>query len=278
MAAGPRSLALALPAGGAVALLAYLSGRALFEQSSGWLAGRGLGAGSSTILPLPAYAAVVLAGVWAAARISGAPADPRAALRLSSRVVRASGAAALLAVLLVTAVYAASVLGGWAAPERVSPGARLASTLAAYAVLYAVIAWNEELVFRGALLGLLTRWGGPRLGVVASSALFALVHLAVSATWTRLLGVFLLGILLALVRLSARSLWPAIALHWAFHVLSYAAALGLPPLRVVLTGPVALTGTADQLDAGALMIVALAVALVAGSHRLVERPARAIPH
>jgi membrane protease YdiL (CAAX protease family) len=277
VAAGSRRTA--LPAGGSVALAGYLAGRALFEQSSAWLAGRGAGAGLATILPLPAYVAVVLAGVWAAVRIAGAAADPGPALRLSPRVARASAAAGLLALLLVTVVYAAAVLGGWATAERAAPGARLASTLTAYAVLYAAVAWNEEVVFRGAVLGVLGRWGGPRLGIAGSSALFALVHLGTSATWTRLLGVFLLGVLLALVRLSAGSLWPSIALHWTFHVLSYAAVLGLPPLRLALTGPVALTGTADQLDAGALMILALAVA--AGSRLLsrpsARRPARAMP-
>jgi membrane protease YdiL (CAAX protease family) len=257
MAAVPRRLLSAC----AVVLAGYLAGRWLFERADAWLTAGGVSAGPAAVVALAPYTALVLEAIWVAVRLAGPPADPRPGLSRSRATTLPTAGALALAALPVVAVYAFAVAAGWAALERVSPTAHLATGLAGYAVLYAGIAVNEELVFRGVLLGLLGRWTGLAAGVVLSSALFAAVHVAASVTWGRMAGVFLLGLLLALLRLRSGSLWPAIAAHWSFHVLSYAAVLGLPPLRVVLTGPVALVGTADQLDAGLLMILALAAAV-----------------
>lgn len=72
--------------------------------------------------------------------------------------------------------------------------------LSAYGLLYAVIAFNEEVVFRGGLLDALSRAGGQLWGALGSSALYALVHLE-SSTLARLFGVFLLGVPLHQARL-----------------------------------------------------------------------------
>jgi membrane protease YdiL (CAAX protease family) len=261
--------ALALAAAGGVVLAGYFAGRTSFERLGAWLAAEGVGAGVAAIAPLPVYVGLVLAGIGVAIRLAGPAADPRPALRLFSSA-RSTGAGLIVGAALVAAAYAVAVLAGWATMGITFPTAHLASALAGYAILYAGIACSEELVFRGTLLGLLGRWAGVWPAVILTSALFAMAHLGASVTWARLLGVFLLGVLLALLRLRARSLWPAIAAHWSFHFLSYAAALGLPPLRVALTGPLALVGTADQLDAGLLTIAALAIAVacaLAGQRR-----------
>jgi membrane protease YdiL (CAAX protease family) len=260
MAAVPRRLLSAC----AVVLAGYLAGRWLFERSDAWLMAGGVSAGLAAVVALAPYAALVVAAIRVAVWLAGPPADPRPALRGFRATTLPTAGALVLAALLVVAVYGFAVAARWAVLERASPTMHLATGLAGYAVLYAGIAANEELVFRGVLLGLLGRWVGLTAGVALTSALFAAVHVAASVTWGRMAGVFLLGLLLALFRLRSGSLWPAIAAHWSFHVLSYAAVLGLPPLRVALTGPVALVGTADQLDAGLLMILALAAAVSGG--------------
>ena len=83
------------------------------------------------------------------------------------------------------------------------------------AVLVGVI---EELVFRGFILQHLTdlsRW----FGVVASSALYALVHLKQTSltmeSWMELAGLFLLGAVLASSYLQTGQLWLGIGLHAA---------------------------------------------------------------
>jgi membrane protease YdiL (CAAX protease family) len=249
----------ALLAGAAAVLAGYLAGRTLFERTGDWLAAHGVSAGLAAIVPLPLYVGLVFAGVGLAVRIAGPAADPRPELRLSRRVRRPAAAGLLVGAVLVAAVYAVALVAGWATVTGAAPTAHLASALAGYAILYGGIAYSEEVVFRGALLGLLGRWAGLQ-AVVVTSALFALVHEAASATPARMLGLLLLGMLLALLRLRSGSLWPAIAAHWSFHFLSYALVLGLPPIRLSLTGPVGLVGTPDQLDAGAVAIAALVIA------------------
>jgi len=253
-----------------------LLGRQAFELASAWMAALSFTAGTASIAPLPLYLALVAAALWVAVRMVGRPADPLPALRVSSHTLTQICAGLLVAGLLVAVTYGFAVRAGWAGVERASPGGRAASGLVGYAILYAGIALNEELAFRGALLGILSRWGTPALGVVATSALFAAVHVLGVATWERLAGIFLLGVLLALLRIRSGSLWPAIACHWGFHVFSYAAVLGVLPARLVLGGPVLLVGRADQLDAGLVSIVALAAATVCAA--LVTRAGRRSGH
>jgi membrane protease YdiL (CAAX protease family) len=269
---------LAVVAGSAAVLAGYLGGRTLFERLSAWLAAHGVSAGLAVIVPLPIYVGLVIAGISVAVRAAGPAADPGAHLALSARVRRQAAAGFLLGVSLAAVVYAVAILAGWATLRFAAPSAHLVASLAGYAILYGAIAYSEELVFRGALLGLLGRWSGPWLAVVLSSALFAAVHVAASITWTRLLGVFLFGLLLALLRLRTGSLWPAIASHWSFHFLSFALVLGLPPVGVSLTGSIWVVGTPDQVDAGLLGIAAIAVAVAAAlaeakyAHRLASAP------
>jgi hypothetical protein len=71
-----------------------------------------------------------------------------------------------------------------------------------------------------------------------------------------------------------RSLWLPIAVHWAVSVLSFAAVIGLLPIQIYLNGPIWLIGTADQPDAGWVMIAVLAVANVALIGYLTSRATR----
>jgi membrane protease YdiL (CAAX protease family) len=75
---------------------------------------------------------------------------------------------------------------------------------------------NEELVFRGAFLGLLRRTGSARAAVLASSAFFALIHLSIF----RFAPTFLIGVLLALVVTGTRSIFPAMLLHATYNGLA----------------------------------------------------------
>jgi len=264
---GSRS-SLLLLAGGIV-LAGYLLGREVSELARSGLAGLGTSAGAAAIAPLPLYVAVVAGSLWVAVRLAGPPADPRPALTASRRALAQAGVGLLVAGLLVAVAIGIAVVAGWGVIEPATTEARATSALVAYAILYTCISLNEELVFRGALLGLLGRWGAPVLRVVATSVLFAAVHVLGSATWERLVGVFLLGVLLALLRIGSGSLWPAVACHWGFHVLSYGAVVGVLPAQIVLSGPQLLVGRPDQLDAGLISIISLAAA--AGGAALVIR-------
>ncbi len=74
-----------------------------------------------------------------------------------------------------------------------------------------VPALAEELLFRGVLFGALRPRLGAALAVVATAALFALYHGSVYRFVPALVG----GLLLGGVRAGSRSLWPALAFHFA---------------------------------------------------------------
>ena len=67
----------------------------------------------------------------------------------------------------------------------------------------------EELVFRGVLLPVLANEFGKSWGVLISAVVFALAHLSVGETPP----LFVLGIGLALLRLSSGNLLPCVIMH-----------------------------------------------------------------
>lgn len=92
--------------------------------------------------------------------------------------------------------------------------------MVAYGVILAPI--QEELLFRGLLLGLIKQ---PSLAVIVSSVLFSCMH--ESSSWPSFVVYVIMGSILALVRLRAKSLTASWLLHlvnnaplllmWAFH-------------------------------------------------------------
>lgn len=71
----------------------------------------------------------------------------------------------------------------------------------------------EELLFRGAVLGLLERSGNRRLANVGQALLFGIAHgMAVRLPWT-----FVFGLVLGWIRQRTDSLWPTIVLHTLFN-------------------------------------------------------------
>ncbi len=67
----------------------------------------------------------------------------------------------------------------------------------------------EEIVFRGVLLPVLARIVGPIWGVIGSALVFALAHLSVG----ELAPLTVLGLGLAVLRLSSGRLFPCVLMH-----------------------------------------------------------------
>jgi membrane protease YdiL (CAAX protease family) len=87
----------------------------------------------------------------------------------------------------------------------------------------------EELLFRGAILGLLLRGGNTRLAIVGQAAAFAVVHIIpVRLPWT-----FAMGLILGWVRVRTGSLWPCVALHLLFNLLMGVMSLMWPATAVL---------------------------------------------
>ncbi|HEX8776479.1 MAG TPA: CPBP family intramembrane glutamic endopeptidase [Rhodanobacter sp.] len=103
-------------------------------------------------------------------------------------------------------------LGGGAGTEF-----RIALTLAVASIGPLV----EELLFRGVLLSALLRRLRTAWAMLASAALFALVHLPdLHWLWYALPNLALLGVVLAWLRLRSGSLWPAVIAHASNNLLA----------------------------------------------------------
>jgi membrane protease YdiL (CAAX protease family) len=94
-------------------------------------------------------------------------------------------------------------------------------------VITAVVAapLAEELFCRGVLYNAVAERFSPWTGVLASSALFALLH---ASRWPDPVPLFLLGVLLALAYARSASLWTPIFFHAAFNGINLALASLIP--------------------------------------------------
>jgi membrane protease YdiL (CAAX protease family) len=86
----------------------------------------------------------------------------------------------------------------------------------------------EELIFRGWILGRLTRWKSPAIGIAVSSLLFGILHLR-NIFWLEtdvlIRSVFMtgcvIGPVLGYVALRCRSVWPAVIVHYLNNLVYY---------------------------------------------------------
>ncbi|MEZ4299509.1 MAG: type II CAAX endopeptidase family protein [Polyangiaceae bacterium] len=139
------------------------------------------------------------------------------------RPVRAAGVGALSyllvwPVLVVVLVPLSSLFEKLGLPNQTHPivdqlqaAGNDPRTLAMWLVIAAVLApLLEEAVFRGALQSALQGRLGGVFALIATALLFAIIHPQVGLG---LVGVLVLGLMLSLVRLHERSLWPGVVLH-----------------------------------------------------------------
>lgn len=114
-----------------------------------------------------------------------------------------------------------TVMGG-----RVAPGMRV---LLAFLVV-SVAPLVEELIFRGVLLAGLMQRMSTGWAVLASALVFGGVHLAdFGFVWYPIPALAGLGVVLALLRLHLRSLWPAVVAHAANNLVAVAGWFVLVP-------------------------------------------------
>ncbi len=102
----------------------------------------------------------------------------------------------------------------------------------AFITLVVVAPIAEEVLFRGYLLGKLRKYTATWLAVLITSLLFALVHFA----WNVGIDVFALSIVLCLVTIWSKSLWPAILLHMLKNFVAFYFLFINPTLLTTLGG------------------------------------------
>jgi hypothetical protein len=161
------------------------------------------------------------AGVWLAWK---RPARPLTWLGIAPATLRAVALAAAAFVVMLAIAFVRDRITG-------TPGL-VASDFAASALAVRLsVVLQEELVFRGVIQTRLAEGGVTWIAVLLSSLLFLAIHLPgwsiVGAFTTEPWGqvqarnvgsVLLLGLACGSLRAWSGSLWPGVALHWAYNV------------------------------------------------------------
>ena len=132
-------------------------------------------------------------------------------------------------------------------------------------VFFIFAGWNEELLSRGYHLQTIASGTNLLWGVIISSSVFGLLHLAnPNATWASAAGTFLAGIFFAYAYARTKQLWLPIGLHIGWNFFE-GVVFGFPVsgldiyalTRIQITGPEIWTGGAFGPEAGLIVLPSL---------------------
>ena len=156
--------------------------------------------------------------VFVFAITSGLPRRELLALRPPASWWRAIGLSAGAVVLILVGAYVALALAGAGDEQNLTPEKWDPSRAGPYAASFVAIVLIgptvEELLYRGAGLGLLEPYG-QRAAIAVTAVLFGLGHGLLLS-----LGAFVwFGLVVALVRIRTNSIYPAILVHMVFNAL-----------------------------------------------------------
>ena len=152
-------------------------------------------------------------------------------------------------------------------------GGSMAASILVMLTVFFLVSWQEELLSRGYWLQNLSDGLNRSLGVLLSSAIFALAHLFnPNLSWLAFLGLFLSGLFLAYSYLRTEQLWLPIGLHLGWNFFE-GIVFGFPVsgnytyqlVRQTTTGPELITGGAFGPEAGLILLPALLLG-TAGIH------------
>lgn len=136
-----------------------------------------------------------------------------------------------------------------------------------YFIGFVFVGWNEELLSRGYHLQTIASGINLFWGVIISSAVFGVLHLAnPGASWVSTAGIFFAGIFLAYGYIRTKQLWLPIGLHIGWNFCE-GVVFGFPVsgtetyklTRIEVTGPEIWTGGAFGPEAGLIVLPALLV-------------------
>jgi membrane protease YdiL (CAAX protease family) len=133
-----------------------------------------------------------------------------------------------------------------------------------------LVAFFEEILFRGIILRILDTWIGRVPSLLASACLFALAHLPnAGISWLGIAVTIAAGLWFGVAYLTTRRLWLPIGMHFSWNFMSDAvfslptsghAAKGL--LQGHLSGPEWLSGGLYGIEASLIALVVISVATI----------------
>lgn len=171
--------------------------------------------------------------------------------------------------LMIALIFTLELAAGWLRFEafawQLQPGGAVLRGLLLMLVTFLLVGWSEELLSRGYLLKNLTEGLNLFLGVLISSFIFSLAHVAnpnfsIAAT----IGLFLAGLFHAYGYLMTRKLWLPIGLHIGWNlfegtIFGYPVS-GMESFSLIhqsVSGPVLFTGGSFGPEAGLVLLPGL---------------------
>ena len=150
---------------------------------------------------------------------------------------------------------------------NVDPMQNVIAQVLLFFVVFIVVGWNEELMSRGYHLQTIASGLNLFWGLIFSSAIFGILHLAnPHATWIGAFGIFFAGIFLGYAYIRTGQLWLSMGLHigWNFFegVVFGFPVSGLDIFHLThlnVTGPQIWTGGTFGPEAGLIMLPLLAL-------------------
>jgi uncharacterized protein len=150
------------------------------------------------------------------------------------------------------------------------PAQTVVSQVLLFLVIFMIVGFNEELLFRGYHLQTITSGLNLFWGLIISSIVFGGLHLGnPNATWVSAAGIFFAGLFLAYGYVRTQQLWLSIGLHvgWNFFegvVFGFpVSGLSIYPLiHITVSGPIVWTGGAFGPEAGLMILPATALGAV----------------
>ncbi len=190
-------------------------------------------------------------------------------LHLDRRAARDVLAGAIFGGLMFGLIFLLHLGAGWldfaGYAWEIQPNGTWLTSLLVYLIIFAVVAWQEELLSRGYWLQNLADGLGWIPAVLLSALAFGLLHVInPGASLSSTAGIFLAGIFFAFAYLRVKNLWLPIGLHlgWNFFegpVFGFPVS-GIQTFRLLsytVSGPDLWTGGAFGPEAGLAVIPAL---------------------
>ncbi len=176
--------------------------------------------------------------------------------------------------LMIGLIYLLEWVFGWLVVEsfawQVESWGNLAVSSLVMVALFSLVGWQEELLSRGYWLQNLSDSLNKSLGVLLSSAIFALAHVFnPNLSWQAFLGLFLSGLFLAFGYVRTKQLWLPIGLHIGWNFFE-GTVFGFPVsgqyyyqlVRQTVIGPDIITGGAFGPEGGLLLLPALLIGAI----------------
>jgi membrane protease YdiL (CAAX protease family) len=234
----------------------------------------GLGFGSLGIISEILDFLAVLASVYIARRWLDRRSLESLGLKFSAQSLIDIFAGIVISFLQMGFIYAVMLFIGWITFKgfawNFDPINVVIAGVVNFFIVFIIVGFKEEILSRGYHLQTIASGINLFWGVIISSAIFGLLHLAnPNATWISAAGIFFAGLYLAYGYIRTKQLWLSIGLHigWNFFegVVFGFPVSGLniyPLLRIDVHGPVIWTGGAFGPEAGLIVLPSLILGAV----------------